>query len=128
VEQKVAQRVEQFRSQKEMVKAQYQVAQAQVNVNEAVTGNSNEMTETNLAMQRAQEKVLTMQVLGPSLFPITHWQRLQALSLAGAVTYVAVPEVLFVLPLPLTNRRRRGPRQHHRSDARLELHAVSARR
>ncbi len=46
VEQKVAQRVEQFRSQKEMVKAQYQAAQAQVNVNEAVTGISNEMTRS----------------------------------------------------------------------------------
>ena len=67
MEQKVAQRVEQFRSQKEMVKAQYQAAQAQVNVNEEVTGNSNEMTETNLAMQRAQEKVLTMQARAGAL-------------------------------------------------------------
>jgi len=67
VEQKVAQRVEQFRSQKEMVKAQYQAAQAQVNVNGAVTGISNEMTEMNLAMQRVQDKVLTMQARAGAL-------------------------------------------------------------
>jgi phage shock protein A len=44
-----------------MVKAQYSAAQAQVKINETVTGISEEMTEMNLAMQRAQDKVLTMQ-------------------------------------------------------------------
>jgi phage shock protein A len=44
-----------------MVKAQYSAAQAQVKINEAVTGISQEMSEMNLAMQRAQDKVLTMQ-------------------------------------------------------------------
>jgi len=43
------------------VKAQYNAAQAQVKINETVTGISEEMTEMNLAMQRAQDKVLTMQ-------------------------------------------------------------------
>ena len=44
-----------------MVKAQYNAAQAQVKINETVTGISEEMTGMNLAMQRAQDKVLTMQ-------------------------------------------------------------------
>jgi phage shock protein A len=44
-----------------MVKAQYSAAQAHVKVNEAITGISQEMTEMNLAMQRAQDKVLNMQ-------------------------------------------------------------------
>src|SRR5713226_1913541 len=61
MERKVSARVEAFRTQKEMVKAQYSAAQAQVKINEAVTGISQEMTEMNLAMQRAQDKVLTMQ-------------------------------------------------------------------
>lgn len=61
MERKVSARVEAFRTQKEMVKAQYSAAQAQVKVNEAATGISQEMTEMNLAMQRAQDKVLTMQ-------------------------------------------------------------------
>ncbi len=84
VEQKVAQRVEQFRSQKEMVKAQYQAAQAQVNVNEAVTGISNEMTEMNLAMQRAQDKVLTMQARAGALDTLLEHGALGDQGLLGA--------------------------------------------
>src|SRR5713226_1618896 len=61
MERTISARVEAFRTQKEMVKAQYSAAQAQVKINEAVTGISQEMTEMNLAMQRAQDKVLTMQ-------------------------------------------------------------------
>jgi phage shock protein A len=61
MERNVSARVETFRTQKEMVKAQYNAAQAQVKVNETVTGISEEMSEMNLAMQRAQEKVLNMQ-------------------------------------------------------------------
>lgn len=54
-------RVESFRTQKEMVKAQYNAAQAQVKINETLTGMSEEMGEMDLAMQRAQDKVLSMQ-------------------------------------------------------------------
>jgi phage shock protein A len=61
MERTISSRVEAFRTQKEMVKAQYGAAQAQVKINEAVTGISQEMTEMNLAMQRAQDKVLSMQ-------------------------------------------------------------------
>src|SRR5579863_9703670 len=61
MERTVSGRVEAFRTQKEMVKAQYSAAQAQVKINESVTGISQEMTEMNLAMQRAQDKVLNMQ-------------------------------------------------------------------
>ncbi len=61
MERKISARIETFRTQKEMVKAQYGAAQAQVKINEAATGISQEMTEMNLAMQRAQDKVLNMQ-------------------------------------------------------------------
>jgi phage shock protein A len=61
MERTVSARVEAFRTQKEMVKAQYNAAQAQVKINETVTGISEEMTEMNMAMQRAQDKVLNMQ-------------------------------------------------------------------
>lgn len=61
MERTVSARIEAFRTQKEMVKAQYGAAQAQVKINEAVTGISQEMSEMTLAMQRAQDKVLTMQ-------------------------------------------------------------------
>ena len=61
MEQTISARVEAFRTQKEMVKSQYTAAQAQVKINEQVTGISQEMGEMNMAMQRAQDKVLTMQ-------------------------------------------------------------------
>lgn len=61
MERNVSARVEAFRTQKEMVKAQYSAAQAQVKINENLTGISKEMSEMNMAMQRAQDKVLTMQ-------------------------------------------------------------------
>jgi phage shock protein A len=61
MERTISARVEAFRTQKEMVKAQYSAAQAQVKINETITGISEEMSEMNLAMQRAQDKVLTMQ-------------------------------------------------------------------
>jgi phage shock protein A len=61
MEQRLSARVESFRTQKEMVKAQYGAAQAQVKIQEAATGLSEEMTDVNLAVQRAQDKVLSMQ-------------------------------------------------------------------
>jgi phage shock protein A len=61
MEQTISARVEAFRTQKEMVKSQYTAATAQVKINEQVTGISQEMGEMNMAMQRAQDKVLTMQ-------------------------------------------------------------------
>lgn len=61
IQQNVLRRVEAFRTQKEMVKAQYNAAQAQVKINEALTGISQEMGGMDLAMQRAQDKILTMQ-------------------------------------------------------------------
>lgn len=59
--QQTEQRIAAFGVQKEMVEAQYQAAQASVHVSEIATGLSKESTEMNLAMQRAQEKVLQMQ-------------------------------------------------------------------
>jgi len=60
-ERRLSTKVEAFRSQKEMVKATYNAAQAQVRIQESVTGISEEMSDVNLAVQRAQDKVLSMQ-------------------------------------------------------------------
>ncbi len=61
MEQRLSARVETFRTQKEMVKAQYGAAQAQVKIQEAATGLSEEMSDVNLAVERAQDRVLQMQ-------------------------------------------------------------------
>jgi phage shock protein A len=60
-EQKLSAKVESFRTQKETIKAQYSAAEAQVKIGEAVSGISEEMGDVGMAMDRAQNKVETMQ-------------------------------------------------------------------
>src|SRR5215467_2151350 len=84
MERKISARIEASRTQKEMVKAQYSAAQAQVKINEAVTGISQEMTEMNLAMQRAQDKVLTMQARADAMDTLIEQGTLSEQGLIGA--------------------------------------------
>ncbi len=84
MERTVSARIENFRTQKEMVKAQYNAAQAQVKINEAATGISEEMTEMNLAMQRTQDKVLTMQARANAMETLIEQGTLGEQGLLGA--------------------------------------------
>lgn len=54
-------RVQSFRTQKETMKAAYTAAEAQTKIGEAVSGISSSMSDTGLAMQRAQDKIGEMQ-------------------------------------------------------------------
>ncbi|HKV84154.1 MAG TPA: PspA/IM30 family protein [Ktedonobacterales bacterium] len=71
MEQRLSARVESFRTQKEMVKAQYGAAQAQVRIQEAATGISEEMSDVNMAVERAQDKVLQMQARASAMDELT---------------------------------------------------------
>jgi phage shock protein A len=84
MERTVSARVEAFRTQKEMVKAQYSAAQAQVKINETLTGISQEMSEMSLAMQRAQEKVLTMQARANAMDALLEQGTLKEQGVLGA--------------------------------------------
>ncbi len=84
MERNVSARVDAFRTQKEMVKAQYSAAQAQVKITEAMTGISEEMTEMNFAMQRAQDKVLTMQARANAMETLIEQGSLGEQELLGA--------------------------------------------
>ena len=84
LERNVSSRIQTFRTQKEMVKAQYSAAQAQVKINEAITGISQEMTEMNLAMQRAQDKVLNMQARANAMEALIEQGTLGEKGLPGA--------------------------------------------
>jgi phage shock protein A len=53
--------VEQFRTKKETLKASYTAAEAQTKVGEAVSGISDSMGNSGQAMQRAQDKIASMQ-------------------------------------------------------------------
>jgi phage shock protein A len=54
-------KVETFRTQKETIKATYSAAEAQVRINEAFTGISNELGDVGLAIQRAEDRTAQMQ-------------------------------------------------------------------
>src|SRR6266513_3015398 len=86
MERTISARVEAFRTQKEMVKAQYNAAQAQVKINETITGISQEMTEMNLAMQRAQDKVLNMQARASAMETLIEQGTLGEQGMLGAGT------------------------------------------
>ena len=55
-EQRLQAKVEAFRSKKEIIKAQYSAAQAQVRIGSALSGLSEEMGDVSLAVERAENK------------------------------------------------------------------------
>jgi phage shock protein A len=61
------QRVNQFRTQKETLKAQYTAASAEASVNESVAGISSTLDDSGAALQRAQDKIATMQARAGAL-------------------------------------------------------------
>ena len=59
-EKKLRHKIEQFRTKKEVIKAQYSAAEAQVRIGEAATGIGEQMADTGLAIQRAKDKTEQM--------------------------------------------------------------------
>ena len=59
-EKRLATKVEEFKSKKEVIKAQYSAAEAQVRIKENVTGISEEMTDIGMALNKAEEKTEKM--------------------------------------------------------------------
>jgi phage shock protein A len=60
-------RVNKFRTQKETLKAQYTAASAMSSVNESVAGISTTLGDSGAALQRAQDKIATMQARAGAL-------------------------------------------------------------
>ncbi len=59
--QRLQAQIEQFRTRKETLKASYTAAEAQTKIGEAVSGISTSMGDAGAAMQRAQDKISSMQ-------------------------------------------------------------------
>ena len=59
-EKRLSKKVYIFRTRKESIKAQYSAAEAQVKINESVTGISEEMADVGLALERAENKTEEM--------------------------------------------------------------------
>jgi phage shock protein A len=66
-QQKLADRIEQFRTQKEVMKSSYAAAQAQVKVTESLTGLGKNLDNVGDAMRRAGDKVSGMQAKADAL-------------------------------------------------------------
>jgi phage shock protein A len=65
--QALQERVNQFRSQKEVLKAQYTASSAMNSVNESVSGISKSFSDSGAALQRAQDKIANMQARSGAL-------------------------------------------------------------
>jgi len=65
--QALQQRVNNFRTQKEVLKAQYAAASASTSVNESVAGISSTLGDSGAALQRAQDKIAVMQARAGAL-------------------------------------------------------------
>ena len=70
-EKALASKIEQFRTQKEVIKAQYSAAEAQVRIGEAATGISSQMSDVGLAVQRAKDKTESMQARADAISELT---------------------------------------------------------
>ena len=70
-EQALSAKVESFRTQKEVIKAQYSAAEAQVKIGEAATGISDNMSDVGLAVQRAKDKTEQLQARASAVEELT---------------------------------------------------------
>lgn len=59
-EKRLSIKVEEFKSKKEIIKARYSSAEAEVRIKENITGISEEMSDIGVAMSRAEEKTDAM--------------------------------------------------------------------
>jgi phage shock protein A len=60
-ERRLSLKIQSFRAQKEVIKAQYSSAEAQVKIGEAATGIGEEMADVGLAVDRAKDRTAQMQ-------------------------------------------------------------------
>jgi phage shock protein A len=64
-------KVEQFRTQKEVIKAQYSAAEAQVRIGEAATGIGDQMADVGMAVERAKDKTQQLQARANAIEELT---------------------------------------------------------
>lgn len=70
-EQQMEQRIDQFRTQKEVMKSQYDAAKAQVQVTESIAGVGHQLGGVSDAMQRAKDKTDQMQARADAMEALT---------------------------------------------------------
>jgi phage shock protein A len=76
-EKALAAKIESFRTQKEVIKAQYSAAEAQVKIGEAATGIGRNMEDVGLAVERAKDKTQQLQARAAAVDELTESGALQ---------------------------------------------------
>jgi phage shock protein A len=84
-EQKLETKIESFRIRKETIKAQYTAAEAQAKIGEAFSGISEDMADVGMAMERAEDKVQTMQARAGAIDELLESGALDDLTVEGDV-------------------------------------------
>jgi phage shock protein A len=82
-EQEMSRKVDSFRTQKEVIKAQYSAAEAQVRIGEATTGLSEELSDIGAATQRAHDRIEQMQARAAAVEELVSSGALDDLSAPG---------------------------------------------
>lgn len=80
-EQRLAAKMEAFRTRKEVVAARYSAAEAQVRIGEALSGLSEEMADVGLALERAEAKTERLQARASAIDELVESGVLEDLSL-----------------------------------------------
>ena len=70
-ESRLSAKVEAFRTRKEVIKATYSAAEAQVRIGEAVSGISEELTDVGMAIDRAENKTAQLQARASAIDELT---------------------------------------------------------
>lgn len=66
-ERRLSSKIEEFKTRKEMIKAQYSAAEAQVKIKENMTGISEEMNDLGMVLNRVEEKTENMKAKAQAL-------------------------------------------------------------
>ncbi len=82
-EKRLSTKVEVFRTKKETIKAQYSSAEAQVKINESVSGISEEMADVGMAIERAENKTDQMKARASALDELIEVGTLDDLTSSG---------------------------------------------
>jgi phage shock protein A len=76
-------KIESFRTQKEIIKAQYSAAEAQVRIGEAATGIGRNMEDVGLAVERAKDKTQQLQARADAIQELTDAGSLEDFTSSG---------------------------------------------
>ena len=87
-ESRLSAKVEAFRTRKEVIKATYTAAEAQVRIGEAVSGISEEMTDVGMAIDRAENKTAELQARAVAIDELVHTGVLADPTLGGGSSEV----------------------------------------